>query len=114
MLDWLFRRSGPNVKEPSTITAAELMELLPQGAVTLLDVRELHEYRSGHIKGSTLIPLMELSKRIHEVPGDRLVVTICHSGRRAEQARRILHSKGFDRVRTLKGGITQWTGKLVK
>ncbi|MDA8193528.1 MAG: rhodanese-like domain-containing protein [Thermaerobacter sp.] len=101
--------------EPLTITGEELDRLLKSGAhLTLLDVRELKEYRSGHIKGSRLIPLMELSKRSHELRGDHPIVTICRSGRRANRASRILRGAGFDRVRTLQGGVEKWPGRLVK
>lgn len=103
-------------REPSTITGEELVTLVQESkdALTLLDVRELQEYRKGHIKGSQLIPLGELSKRSHELPSGHLIVTVCRSGRRAAQATRILRSAGFDRVRTLEGGVEKWPGRIVK
>ena len=49
----------------------------------LLDVREPWEYLAGHVPGATLIPLGELEQRVSEVPRDREVLTICHSGQRS-------------------------------
>lgn len=35
--------------------------------VTILDVRQPHEYEKGHIPGAKLIPLPELSERLDEI-----------------------------------------------
>jgi len=40
----------------------------------LVDVRQLKEYRAGHIAGAVLMPLSELSARMIELPVDRDVV----------------------------------------
>jgi rhodanese-related sulfurtransferase len=39
----------------------------PEGSYTLLDVRQPGEYEASHIPGSLLIPLPELTDRIHEL-----------------------------------------------
>ena len=39
----------------------------PEGSYTLLDVRQPGEYEESHIPGSLLIPLPELTDRIHEL-----------------------------------------------
>src|SRR5438132_1446286 len=49
----------------------------------LLDVREPWEYQEGHVPGAQLIPLGELEQRVNEVPRDRPVLAICHSGQRS-------------------------------
>jgi len=35
--------------------------------VTLLDVRQPKEYKTGHLPGAKLIPLPELGDRVHEI-----------------------------------------------
>jgi hypothetical protein len=47
----------------------------PEGSYTLLDVRQPAEYEQSHIPGSLLIPLPELTDRIHELdPGKPTIV----------------------------------------
>ena len=73
----------------------------------LLDVRQPDEYRAGHIAGSTLIPLGELTARIGELPQDREILCVCRSGSRSGSAVRLLSSKGYKAV-NLSGGIFAW------
>lgn len=73
----------------------------------LLDVRQPEEFVAGHIQGARLIPLGELPRRLKELPRDREILCICHSGSRSSHAARQLHSAGY-RVINLKGGMDGW------
>ncbi|AUW95583.1 hypothetical protein BXT84_12560 [Sulfobacillus thermotolerans] len=96
------------------MTPSEVLELLAQGEkIVILDVRMQHEYRQGHIKGAQLIPLSELPKRTHELRNNATIVTVCHTGRRSAQAARLLRAQGFV-ARNMVGGMTKWTGRVVK
>jgi glyoxylase-like metal-dependent hydrolase (beta-lactamase superfamily II)/rhodanese-related sulfurtransferase len=79
-------------------------------AVHVLDVRQRDEYEGtlGHIPGAQLIPISELRTRVGEVPRDKPVVAVCHSGMRSGQATVILRSEGLDRVANLRGGMLLW------
>ena len=73
----------------------------------LLDVREPHEYREGHIAGARLIPLGELGRRLNELPRDRDILVICRSGNRSGAATRQLVQSGY-RAINLSGGMIGW------
>jgi rhodanese-related sulfurtransferase len=45
---------------------------------------------------------------VGEVPRDKPVVAVCHSGMRSGQATVILRSEGLDRVANLRGGMLLW------
>jgi rhodanese-related sulfurtransferase len=47
--------------------AKKFMDSLAGDQFTLLDVRQPGEYETGHLPGSKLIPLPELSDRIAEI-----------------------------------------------
>ena len=64
---------------------------------------------SGRIAGSQLIPLGELKARLAEVPRDKPVVAVCHSGARSGQATVILRGAGCDRCANLHGGMLLWS-----
>lgn len=90
------------------ITPEELQQRLKNGEdVTLLDVREDHEYRVGHIEGSIHIPLGQVLQRFRELNPDKETVVICRSGNRSRLACEWLAEKGFD-VLNLEGGLTRW------
>ncbi len=74
----------------------------------LLDVREPEEFRAGHIAGATLIPLRELGQRVGELPRDREIICVCHSGNRSSSATRHLVSAGLNAI-NLRGGMIAWS-----
>jgi phage shock protein E len=73
----------------------------------VLDVRQPEEYREGHIAGSRLIPLGDLGRRMKELPREREIVCVCHSGNRSSSAARQLAAAGY-KVTNLRGGMNSW------
>lgn len=77
----------------------------------LVDVRTPEEHQSGIIPGTdTLIPVEVFATKKRPVPVDPekdTVVLYCRSGRRAEQAARMLRKQGYRYVFNA-GGILQW------
>ena len=74
--------------------------------VSLIDVRELHEYEVEHIKGSILIPLSELS--ISKLPLGTVVI-YCRSGVRSLIAcTKLLNKDNTLDIYSLEGGIIAW------
>ncbi len=74
----------------------------------ILDVREPSEWADYHISGATLIPLGQLPARVNEVPHDKEVVVVCHSGNRSAKGRDILAQAGFTNVTSMSGGLIAW------
>jgi len=94
---------------PVSVDVAQVAELQKKPDVFLLDVREPSEYQNGHIAGTTLIPLGQLSSRLSELPKDKTIVAICHSGRRSGEAAQLLRDNGFDKAHTMTGGMVSWS-----
>lgn len=74
----------------------------------VLDVREPWEYGEGHVPGAQLVPLGELEDRVSELPRDRPVYSICHSGQRSLAAAAFLLDQGFSEVSNVEGGTSAW------
>ncbi len=95
---------------------AGLLEIDPEwvaqhlDALCVLDVRQPEEIdgQLGKIAGARSIPLGELKGRIDEIPRDRPVIAVCHSGMRSGQATVILREAGFVEVANLHGGMLLW------
>ncbi len=78
----------------------------------LIDVREPFEYEVARIDGAKLIPLGEITERLDELSGKQPIVVHCHSGKRSEQAARLLQQRGFANVYNLEGGIDAWSDQI--
>jgi rhodanese-related sulfurtransferase len=92
---------------PGIITARELKSCLSE--VMLLDVREPEEYAESRIEGCTLIPLGELLSRApRELNPEHDIVVYCAHGIRSMHACMGLRQLGFEKVRSLHGGIESW------
>ena len=86
--------------------------------VTLLDVRTIQEFKSGHLRGATLIPVQALEKNLGMLKQDKnkKIIVYCRTGSRSVSASRILEENGFTPL-NVKGGIIQLIGakaELVK
>lgn len=88
------------------VIAREAIDALSAGSY-VLDVREQHEWDDSHAPGATLIPLSELTERVDEVPTDRTVLVVCHSGMRSARATDALRGIGVD-ARNVAGGMLAW------
>lgn len=100
--------NAPAAALPADISVAEAAAKRDAGAF-ILDVRQPEEWNAVHIPGATLIPLDQLAARINEVPKDKEVVVVCHSGNRSKQGRDILKNAGFTQVTSMTGGMNQWS-----
>lgn len=94
------------------ITPQELREWLDtQVSVTLLDVREDHEFAEAHIEGSMHAPLSCWScvDDIYEtLPQGVPIVMICRAGSRSFQAAHRLSTCADEQIYNLKGGLIAW------
>ena len=87
----------------------ELPAELP-GELTVLDVREQHEWDAGHVPDALHVPLGDLAARQTEVAaavGDGRVLVVCAVGARSARATAFLISTGLDAV-NLAGGMRDW------
>jgi molybdopterin/thiamine biosynthesis adenylyltransferase/rhodanese-related sulfurtransferase/molybdopterin converting factor small subunit len=96
------------------ITAEELRRELDEkgSGLVLIDVREPNEWEIAHIQEAQLIPLGQLPERVGELDGHAEIVTHCHHGARSMKALGILKGAGFNRVRSLAGGIDAWADRV--
>lgn len=90
----------------------ELRERVMEGAVTVLDVRPVEEYRAGHIPGAVSMPLKELEDHLAELPREQEIVAYCRGPYcvLAVQAVELLRAKGFKAVR-FEDGIQDWRSR---
>jgi molybdopterin/thiamine biosynthesis adenylyltransferase/rhodanese-related sulfurtransferase len=94
------------------ISPQELKTRLDRGDdLFILDVREPHEYQICNLHGK-LIPLGELSRRVHELDSSQEIVAHCRSGKRSAEAVDFLRKAGFRKILNLRGGILAWSDEV--
>ncbi len=108
MLLWPFlRKLFVDFPEIDTV---EAINLINHQDAAILDVREHHEYASGHLPNARHIPSGKIGERIGEIEKlkEKPVVVYCRSGARSSSVCVLLSKKGFGKVYNLKGGILSW------
>ena len=102
-------RPATATEEAGDATVEQLKARLDrQDSVFVLDVREPQEYQICRIPGSTLIPLGDLPRRLHELDGCDDMIVHCKSGARSAKAVKLLYEAGFKKAKNLRGGILAW------
>ena len=75
----------------------------------LLDVREVIEYRSGHIPGAISIPLSDIDSI--SLSKDTPLFVYCLRGTRSRQAVSAMKKMGYVNVKSI-GGIAAYEGEI--
>ncbi len=103
MFSSLFKRSGT---EAGTISHDAMLEAVKTRSHTLVDVREIGEFRSGTIKGAINVPLSAFDPS--RIPAGKPVIVFCLSGARSAMAIQALAKAGYSDVVNYRPGITGW------
>jgi rhodanese-related sulfurtransferase len=91
-----------------TLTPKQAQELVAQGDVEIVDVRDPREWSGGHLPGARLVPL----DRLRAAPEAALtrdgILFVCAAGTRSQTAARLAESRGLTKVYNLSGGTRGW------
>jgi rhodanese-related sulfurtransferase len=74
----------------------------------VIDVRDVGEYKSGHVPGAINIPQKKLEKQLDKLDDANGVVLYCINGRRTRLAEQTLIENDVDNVFHLEGGLFGW------
>lgn len=98
----------------TNITPADVKARMDAGEkFTLVDVRSSAQYYAGHIAGAVSIPLRELGYRYNELNPQDEIIVYCQIGVGSIAAAQLLVAYGFDNVKNMVGGISEWQYGLV-
>jgi rhodanese-related sulfurtransferase len=96
------------------ITPEDVKAKLDRGeGFTLLDVREPWEFEVAHIAEAKLMPMGDVPARAHqELDPDEEIVVVCHHGMRSLNVTSWLRQQGFEKTRSMQGGIDAWSRRV--
>ena len=109
LLFWFAYTKGWILANFESIDAKQAIVLIENDEnVTLLDVRTVEEYKEGHLRDSTLIPVQALAQNLGmlKTEKNKKILVYCRTGSRSVAASRILEKNGFTPI-NVKGGILQ-------
>lgn len=78
--------------------------------LAILDVRDDHEWASGHIPGAAHFHVGDLPRHLNALPLDVPIATMCASGHRAAIAASLVAATGRQTI-AVQGGVPEWLGK---
>jgi len=107
LLFWFAYTKGWILANFESIDAKTAIHLLENdNNVTLLDVRTIEEFKEGHLRDATLIPVQALAENLGMLKQDKnkKIIVYCRTGNRSVSASRILEENGFTPL-NIKGGI---------
>jgi len=101
---------------PAVITAKDLYNNLLDGNSQndpfILSVRDVEDYKKGHIRGAVNIEIAELftDEGLQKLPGDKdqRIIVVCYTGHTASQTAALLNLNGYNAT-ALKWGMSSWT-----
>ncbi len=100
--------AGMNTQTYKEVPAAELVDPILDGKVTLIDVRAQTEWDEGRLPNARHIMLGYLRERADEVVNGKPIVVQCRSGNRSAIAASILQAAGAENVINMTGGYRDW------
>ena len=94
----------------TSVPISQAIQLVNRQNGVIVDVREVDEFKSGHIPKAVNVPLSALTAKTKELEKykNKPVVLCCRSGQRSGQAAVQLRKQGFTSVHNLSGGLLAW------
>jgi hydroxyacylglutathione hydrolase len=104
-----WRSSGREIATFETVDVEDLATwVLSAEPMTVLDVRDEHEWTSGHVPGAMHTYVPDVPFRAAEIPREAPVAVHCASGYRAGIAASLLEQAGLARIIHVNGEYSDW------
>jgi len=103
--------SGRDTDSISSITIEELKTGLDNNTLSIIDVREPHEFEKTRITNSKSSPLTRLEEEVSNIDASNTIATLCPSGFRSTTAASIMKRNGISNVIVPLSGINGWVSQ---
>jgi len=91
-----------------TLSPEEAQQLISNGDVDVVDVRDAPEWDRGHVPHARLVPFSHLKSRPRQALPRDGVLFVCARGIRSLNAARVAEEAGFHKLYNLDGGTHSW------
>lgn len=90
------------------ISVEKTHQLLRQGEVKVVDIRDEQSFAAGHIPGAIHLTNGTLNGFMGQTEFETPVVVCCYHGNSSQQAAQFLIHQGFEQVYSMDGGFEAW------
>lgn len=99
-----------NSDMPSIIAASEVKTLNETGQVYIIDIRSAADFAAGHIANAHNVAAGDVLNHIKgvDLSGYTKVAIVCYTGQTAGWAASLLRIMGYDKVFSMKWGMSSW------
>ena len=104
-----WRASGRELRSFQTVDVEDMATwVLSAEPMTVVDVRDEHEWAAGHVPGAIHMYVPDVPARVDEIPRDAPVAVHCASGYRAGIAASLIEQAGLRRIIHVNGEYSDW------
>jgi len=104
-----WKRAGLPVEQVPVFTMRDVRLRLERGEqLVVVDVRQAHEWATGHIPRAEMLEAGALPKADLHLPHDRVIATHCGHGQRAATGLSVVKYRGYSNLAVITEGIDQW------
>jgi hydroxyacylglutathione hydrolase len=101
--------AGLPIERVPVLTMREVRQRLDRGErLIVVDVRQAHEWRGGHIPQAELLEAGSLRTAELSLPHDGLIATHCGHGQRAASGLSVLERRGYENLALITEGVDDW------
>ncbi len=88
----------------------QALRLINHEDAIVIDVRDIGEYKTGHLPNARHVPFKEIDQRLKELEKfkNKPLILYCATDTRASSAGARLKKAGFTAVHSLQGGLSAW------
>ena len=90
---------------------AEQIPKAEYARMMVIDTRDAAQYAREHIPSAVNIEWRQVLAKSSQIPKDKTVLLYCNTGTLSSQAGFALRVAGWDNVKILQGGMTEWKAK---
>jgi hydroxyacylglutathione hydrolase len=104
-----WERAGLPVERVPVLTMSDVRQRLERGEpLVVVDVRQAHEWATGHVPRAQMIEAGALPTADLSLPHDGLIATHCGHGQRAATGLSVLEKRGYRNLAVITEGMDSW------
>ena len=85
---------------------------MEEKTVTVVDVRDLQSYQTGHIRNAQLVNNANVQEFLENVDKQRALIVYCYHGNTSQGAAELFSAQGIADVYSLSGGYAAWIAEF--
>ena len=90
------------------IDVQKAKELVDQGNITIVDIRDPNAFEESHIEGAVSVNDTNIEEFISTADKSKPVLCYCYMGVSSQNAAQHFKEEGFELVYSSAGGFTEW------